>query len=375
MNIIYCIKGTYNSGGMERVVANKANYLVAKGHNVSIITTDQQGRLPYFPLNDNIRLYDLDINYTANASRGLFVKTRQYFQKQRLHRRRLRELLKKLKADIVISMFDHDTPFLYKIKDGSKKILEIHFSRYKRRQYGRKGLWRLADVWRSRQDLQLASQYDRFVVLTEEDCGYWGYLSNIVLIPNANSFVPETKADVTCKRVIAVGRYDYQKGFDELIGIWEMVHERCPEWRLDIFGHGPLKDQLQAQIQKLKLESSIRLRPPVRNIEKEYCQSGLLVMTSRYEGFPMTLLEAQACGLPMVTYACKCGPRDIIVDGQNGFIVAEGNKEYMVNQIVRLIEDEDMRRAMGTRAKEMSAKFSEEKVMKQWLDLFNQLVG
>lgn len=375
MKIIYCITGTYNAGGMERVLANKANYLAGQGYDVSIVTTDQLGRPPYFPLNDAIRLYDLGVNYTDHSSFGILKKTTGYFLKQKLHKKRLEALLKKCKVDIVISMFDHDVNFLWKINDGSKKVLEIHFSRFKRLQYGRKGLWKLADFIRSKTDIRLAKRYERFIVLTEEDRGYWGNLPNIAVIPNANSFVPMGQADMTYKRAIAVGRYDYQKGFDELIAIWKKVYARCPDWKLDIFGHGPLKEMLQAQICNAGLENTICLCPPVKDIEKEYCKSTLSVMTSRYEGLPMALLEAQVCGLPMVAYACKCGPRDIIQEGQNGFLIAEGDSDAMVTKLVELIENEDLCRRMGAGAKVMSVNFSEEKVMKQWLNLFKQLIG
>lgn len=380
MKIVYCILGTFNSGGMERVLANKANYLVAQGHEVSVVTTDQQKRVSYFPLDTTISLYDLDINYTeslfsekTNDQQGLLKKTVSYLYKKRLHKQRLTNLLQDLKADIVVSMFDNEASFLHRIHDESKKVLEIHFSRFKRLQYGRKGLWKLADLVRSWQDVRAVKRYDRFVVLTKEDRGYWGDLPNIVVIPNANSFVPSCQADVMSKRVIAVGRYDYQKGFDQLIDIWVKVHEQYPHWKLDIFGQGPLREELQTQIDQLGLEDVVHLCPSVKNIEKEYCQSALLVMTSRYEGLPMTLLEAQACGLPMVAYACKCGPRDIIRDGENGFLVDEGDKEMMVVRLVQLMGNDELRKQIGARAKEMSVNFAENKVMGQWLNLFNQL--
>jgi len=358
---------------MERVLANKANYLVAQGYEVSIITTDQQQRKPYFSLNTAISLYDLGIDYTESNDQGVWKKIISYSIKQRLHKKRLTELLKDLKADVVVSMFDHDVSLLHRIQDGSKKVLEIHFSRFKRLQYSRKGIWRVVDFMHSRQDLRLAKQYDRFVVLTEEDRGYWGDLPNITVIPNANSFVPRCQVDVTMKRAIAVGRYDYQKGFDELITIWREVYKKQPDWKLDIFGHGPMEDQLLSQIRQLGLENVVRLCPPVKDIEKEYCQSGFLVMTSRYEGLPMTLLEAQACGLPMVAYACKCGPSDLIQNDRNGFLVEEGDRETMVIRITELIESENLRTEMGLNAKKMSEKFSQEKVMQQWLELFNLL--
>ena len=152
MRIVYCIAGTYNSGGMERVLANKANYLVSHGYEVFIITTDQRGKQPFFSLDERIRCYDLGINYEENNGKSLLNKIIHYPFKQWKHWKRLSELLRELRADIAISMFCNDVSFLWKIKDGSRKILEIHFSRYKRLQYGRKGAWKLADQWRSRMD-------------------------------------------------------------------------------------------------------------------------------------------------------------------------------------------------------------------------------
>ncbi|MCL1680507.1 glycosyltransferase family 4 protein [Elizabethkingia miricola] len=372
MKIVYNILGTYNSGGMERVLANKANYLAELGYDIIIITTDQQGRPPYFQLDSRIKNINLGINYTDNNNKGLLQKFLSYPQKQKKHKKKLQNILLELKADIVISMFDNDASFMYKIKDGSKKILEIHFSRFKRLQYGRKGVWKIINRLRSNADLKVAQQYDCFVVLTHEDKSYWENLTNIEVIPNANSFVSSKQADLESKRVIAVGRYDYQKGFDELINIWKGVYEKHPDWSLDIFGHGPLKDELQSLIDQLGLTKTIHLCAPVKNIEQEYLNSSILVMTSRYEGLPMTLLEAQVCGLPLVAYACKCGPRDIIKDGINGYLIEENNQEEMVEKLINLVNDAELRKQMGNTSYEFSKNYTNNKIMQQWIALFNK---
>ncbi|BBQ06492.1 glycosyltransferase family 4 protein [Elizabethkingia anophelis] len=358
---------------MERVLANKANYLAELGYDITIITTDQRDRSPYFQLDPLIKNIDLGINYTDNNNKGLLQKLLSYPKKQKIHKRKLEKILSDLKADIVISMFDNDAAILPKIKDGSKKILEIHFSRFKRLQYGRKGVWKIINRLRSNADLKLVQRYDRFVVLTHEDKSYWGNLPNIKVIPNANSFVLSKRADLENKRVIAVGRYDYQKGFDELINVWKGVYVKHPDWSLDIFGHGPLKDELQSLIDQLGLTKTIHLCAPVKNIEQEYLNSSILAMTSRYEGLPMTLLEAQACGLPLVSYACKCGPRDIIKNNENGFLIEEGNQNEMAHKIIKLIENKELRLKMGESALRASDYFSEESVMKKWIYLFSNL--
>lgn len=373
MKIVYSILGTFNSGGMERVLANKANYLANLGYEVIIVTTDQQGRRPYFELHPAIKQYDLDINYTQNNAQGLLKKLLAYPKKQKKHQADLTKLLLDFQADITISLFDNDAPFLYKIKDGSKKIIEIHFSRYKRIQYARKGLWKWVDHYRNQKDLDHVQQYDRFVVLTQEDRGYWGPLNNICVIPNANSFISEEFSTTENKRVIAVGRYDYQKGFDDLIRSWSIVHAQAPEWTLDIFGHGPLKEELQMLVEDLKLTNVVNLRTPVKTIEQEYVQSSIVAMTSRYEGLPMVLLEAQACGLPLVAYTCKCGPKDIIHEGENGFLIKEGNEQQFAEQLIHLIHNPALRKKMGQKSQILAEQFSESKIMQHWISLFKEL--
>src|SRR5699024_564893 len=130
MKIIYNISGTFNSGGMERVLTNKANFLVRRGYELTIVTSDQKGRKPYFELDSRVKQIDLGINYSDLSKTGLIRKSVSYFLKQKAHRKRLSKILNEIKADVVISMFDHEVSFLWDIPDGSKKIVEIHFSRY-----------------------------------------------------------------------------------------------------------------------------------------------------------------------------------------------------------------------------------------------------
>jgi len=371
MKIVYCILGTFNSGGMERVLANKTNYLAKLGYDITIITTDQNNQKPYFSLDKSIKQIDLGINYTENNNSGLFKKILDYPKKQKLHKNRLANQLNQIKPDITVSLFDHEVGLLPKINSAGKKIVEIHFSRFKRMQYGRKGVWKLIDKFRSKKDLKTVKEYDKFVVLTEEDKDYWGELDNIVVIPNANSFPISERSKLDTNNVIAVGRYDYQKRFDDLIEIWRTVNASKPDWKLNIFGKGPEKENLQKLINDYDLRDSVFLKDPVQDIGNQYLNSSMIVMTSRYEGLPMALLEGQAAGLPLISYACKCGPRDIIREGINGFLLEEGDKNAVANRLLSLMEDESLRDRLGEKSFELSKNFSEEVVMKKWIQLFN----
>lgn len=374
MKILYSIAGTYNSGGMERVLANKANWLVAHGHEVIIVTTDQRGESPYFPLDARIKCYDLAINYEENNGKSFLNKLIHYPFKQWKHKVRLTALLKELRPDIVISMFCNDASFIPSIKDGSKKILEIHFSRFKRLQYGRKGLWRLADWWRYKTDAKVVSRFDKFVVLTHEDKEYWGNLRNMCVIPNARTFEVNQPATLEAKKVVAVGRLNHQKGFDRLIDAWSIVDNVVSGWKLQIVGDGELRELLQNNIRELGLSNQINIGRAEKDMVSVYKDASILAMSSRYEGLPMVLLEAQAAGLPIVSFDCKCGPKDVIENGVDGFLVEDGDIEQLAQKLVVLMQDANLRKQMGSAAYAHSERYSEERVMKQWTELFDEVV-
>lgn len=373
MKIIYCIACTCHSGGMERVLTNKANYLARHGYEIVVVTTDQRGKQPFFPLEPSIRSIDLGINYDENNGKSFLNKLLHYPVKQALHRKRLKAVLMKERPDVTVSMFNNDAGFIPGIKDGSAKLLEIHFSKFKRLQYGRKGVWKLADWWRSKQDEKTVRKFDRFVVLTEEDKAYWGNLSNIMVIPNAISGIPAGTALLANKRVIAVGRYTYQKGFERLVDAWHLLASRFPDWNLVIIGDGEERPLLEQRIRSYGLERQVTLTRPTQEIGKVYQEASILASSSRYEGLPMVLLEAQAFGLPIVAFQCKCGPKDIVSDGMNGYLVPEGDTAGMAQRLEILMKDEALRKRMGLKAKESALRFNEEVIMKKWMYTFQTL--
>lgn len=377
MKIIYCIRATYNPGGMERVLLNKVTYLVDKLHwDVTIVTTDQQGRPPFYPFPEQIRMIDLHIDYADDNEKHVFGKITGYLRRRQKHRKALATLLIREKADVVVSLYPSESSFIPSIPDGSKKVLELHYCKFFRLQYGRSGLLGLIDRWRTRHDEKIARRFDKFVVLTQEDRGYWGALPNLEVIPNAAMQFGECHSDVSQPRVIAVGRLDYQKGFDRLIQAWEIVQKdaKCHNWRLDIFGQGEWRDMLQRMIEKAGLDQSAHIHPPTSQIGNEYADSSLLVMSSNYEGFPMVMIEAMACGLPVVSFDYKCGPRDIIDNGINGLLVSNGDIEGLAYAMIEVISDNAYRKLLSANAKRIVETYSEEAVMAKWIALFSNLI-
>lgn len=378
MKLIYCTHSTYNPGGMERVLLNKVTYLSAlPGWEVSVVTTDQHQRPPFYPFPEQVRMTDLEINYSEDNAKGTWKKITGYLRKRKEHKRKLTALLLKEKPDIVVSLYPSESSFIPEIQDGSKKVLELHYCKFFRLQYGRKGLLGLIDKWRTRQDERIVRRFDKFVVLTNEDKGYWGNLPNLEVIPNAAKLVSKRYSDGKNKRVIAVGRLDYQKGFDRLIQVWELVQKtgKYTDWNLDIFGQGEWKEWLQLLIDEKYLSDTLHINKPTNRIYEEYAKSSIIVMTSNYEGFGMVLVEAMACGVPAIAFDCQCGPKDIIQPGENGLLVRNGDIEGLATAMMKLMDDAAYRQRLSENAKGIISTYAEETVMQQWITLFTTLVN
>lgn len=382
--IVYCIPDLYKPGGIERIISMKANYLAEynNGHDysVTIITTGQGENPPFYEFSDRIKFIDLNINYDEIVCYPFLKRTWIRRKKRIEHKKRLEKVLKEIAADIVISTFTHDASFLPSIKDGSKKILEFHFSKgYKLRRAATENwsfIFRLAYGYLSlREERTVPPKYDAFVVLTKEDQEAWKSIRpDTISIPNIIPVLSDERSSKKNKLVIAVGRLDNQKGFDRLIDLWGLIKKESPDWSLHIFGTGEDKDKLQAQIEKKQLQDQIQIFPPEKNIAKRYAESSIFVMTSRFEGFPMVLLEAMSFGLPSVSYLFKCGPRDAIENEVNGFLVKEGDKQLFAEKVITLMKDEDLRKRMGDKATKATQKYTYDNIMQKWIELFQNVL-
>ena len=279
------------------------------------------------------------------------------------------------KYDVIIStgfFLDRLIPFLNKI---TNTIREYHFSKnhYKYMNNYSKIKKNKIKFYQYINEKNY-SLFKKYIVLTEEDKKNWN-LSNIKVIPNSLPFYPEEFSKCENKKIISVGRLDSQKGYDILIDVWNIISKKYPDWVLEIYGDGPEKENLQNKINKLGLEKSFLLKGAVKDIQDKYLESSIYVMSSRYEGMPMVLLETMACGLPVISFDCPCGPKDIIKNNENGFIVKFGNIEQMAEKIEELIIDEEKRKLFGKNARKNIQRYSQDKIMNQWKELFEELVG
>ena len=376
MKIVYCISAMFKSGGIERVIANKVNYLVNHGYEACIITTDQAGRPDFFPIDERVERVDLGLNYDQFDELSPWKRYWKTYQLRSQHKARLEAELKRLHADITVSVWRQEASFLPDLKDGSRKILELHSAKataelmHPAESKLRRFIGRLRVVQQER----VAARYDRFVILTHEEKPLWKGFSNLRVIPNALPFSPQKRADVSAKHLIAVGRMEYQKNFPELLQIWSRVAPGFPEWQLHLYGSGWMLDGLKRQAKELGIASQVSFEGAVSDMETAYASSSVYLMTSHYEGLPMVLLEAQSVGLPAVSYMCPSGPRDIITDGKDGFLVGQYDQVAFAERLRTLMQDEELRRSMGQAAEVASHRYDLDVIMPQWLSLFNELV-
>lgn len=212
------------------------------------------------------------------------------------------------------------------------------------------------------------------ISLTHGDLSEWKKLTpHVQLIPNVVHLNDTGRySDCHSKSAIFVGRYSYQKDIQSLLQIWELVHQRYPDWQLHIFGgYGTEQDDLQSQIREKNV--NIILHEPTTAIFEEYLKCSMLLMTSRYEPFGLVLPEAMSCGLPVVAFDCPYGPADIITDGVDGFLIKNRSIEEYADKVFLLIDNEEQRWGMGKNGLLSSQRYEASSVMPQWKELFEQL--
>ena len=389
MKIAYCLFGTYSAGGLERVTAVKANWLAEHGYEVYLVTSGHAGRPSYYPLHPSVKHIDLGLCYEVPGAISRFEAYRRNLPKYRKHKELLEQLFAEIRPDIAVAAGWHEGTFLYQLKDGSKKIIEHHiwrnanfalYSLYLKQMSHvtllrrvKSGLLVLWNRWLTYKQGRYDQKFDRLVVLTEEDKTYCTHCPTTSVIPNPITAPSSEVSPLSDKVILAVGRLDNQKNFPGLIDIWALIAKDYPDWKLRIVGEGYTDTRILQKVKEYGLEDQFELCPFTNNVQEHYLSSSIFTMTSAFEGFGLVLVEAESMGLPLVSYACPCGPRDIIRDGQDGFLVERGDMKTFAARLRQLIEDEELRRRMGQAAKVNSQRFSLDNVMKQWEALFAEL--
>lgn len=370
MRILYCIPELYNAGGMERIISAKVNWLASLGHELIVVTTDGKGNKPYFPLHSSVKIIDLGLNYIDDRGLNPLRWRWNRIRKLSRHKRLLARVLRDIRPDVSVSTFEQEAHILYKLPFAGRRILEYHFVRNLRSLEPRTGIRRYVDKYLDFKDGRVTGKYDAFVVLTDKDRKAWPCQTNIHVIPNFILSNPDKHSDLTRKKVIAAGRLERVKGYSRLIEAWNIVSKKFPDWKLEIYGKGTLKDELQSLIRNKKLEKCVCLKDPVPDIYEPMSESSVYAMTSIYEGFSMVIIEAFAMGLPVVAFNVDCGPSSLVTHGKNGLLADDGDIEAFVSRLSDVMASYKLRTELSAGALESASHFRRDAVMEKWLNIF-----
>jgi len=367
MKILISIDHLYLHGGVEKVITSRVNYLVNNYDvDIMILTTEQQNQQPRYPLDPKIKLVDLGIGYDRKIS--YFSKTN--LQASVKHFFSQKKLLKEYKPDVIISVnYNFDHYWFPLIKSNAKLYKERHGSRYAEDQARKKSGF-LKKLKFSINDW-IEKKYDAIIVLNEDEKKYVR-TNNAFVIPNPVE-PQQIHSELKSNKVIAAGRISPVKGFDQLISAFAIVHKTNPSWILDIYGQDYLDtaDQLKCQISALGLENVVFLRESVNDLPSLMADYSIYAMSSETECFPMVLLEALSVGLPVVSYDCPNGPRNIVSDRKDGILVHQNNIEELAAALNLLMNDEDLRQKMGDNGRKNVDRFLPDEIMKRWQTLLN----
>lgn len=362
MKLLYITNAVNGSGGLERVLSIKASYLVEKlQYKVHILTLNSGHDNSFFDFNSAVVFHDILV-YGSPIS---YVKG--YFFG-------IRDTIKKVNPDVIVVCDDGLKAFFLPTILG--KSIPIIYERHvsKNIAIGKNfGIWKLllAKLKMKTMDV-FANTFSKFIVLTSENTKEWK-VNNLQIISNPLPFYPNESATLLNKKVIAVGKQSYQKGYDRLLQSWQKVHAENPEWQLEVYGKLDASEGLESLVKSLHIENSVHFFEPQKNIIEHYLESSIYVMSSRFEGFGMVLIEAMACGIPCVSFNCPFGPSDIITNEVDGFLVENGNTKALAEKLNLLIQDTELRMKMGQSAKENVKRFLPENIMQQWDELFKSI--
>ena len=360
MKLLYIVPNINNEGGVARVLSIKANYLVEKlGYEVHILTQNEGFYPLFYSFNPNIIFHDMVL-------KGNFFQFLNSFSKG------LKTKIKAIQPEVIIvcdnGLKAYLIPFI--VKNKIPLVLEMHSSKFIEERVSHINI--LTKITR----LGIAvlkkigiHKYDQFIVETRESTAEWN-IKNTTVIPNPLWFTPYKTSTLENKKAIAVGRHTYEKGFDRLLQIWKKVVVKHPNWILEIYGKASGNFDLKLLAENLKVSNNVIFYEPVQKINEKYLEASFYLMTSRFEGFGMVLIEAMVTGLPCIAYDCPCGPRGVLTHGEDGFLIENGNEMDYVKAVEILIENIKLREEMGKKAKVSSEKYQIDSIMETWNQIF-----
>jgi glycosyltransferase involved in cell wall biosynthesis len=369
MRLLFFIH-SLSGGGAERVTVNLATHWAAKGWGITIVTL-APASLDFYQIHPTVERIALGLaDESRNVLAGLW---------KNLHRvRALRQVLRQVQPDIALAVMSSANVILALASRGLANVCAIGSERIHPPQLPLGAQWealrrftygRLAAVVALTQDsaewLRMCTRAQRVPII--QNMALWPLAAQAPLL------IPETVRVADRHILLAVGRLDKQKGFDWLLEAFTALARKYYNWNLAILGEGPERRALETQVQAARLDGRVFLPGRAGNVGEWYEGADLYVMSSRFEGFPNTLAEAMAHGLPVVSFDCDTGPRDIIRSEVDGLLVPPGNVDALTAALDRLMGDAALRTQFAARAVEARERFSIQKIAGMWEELFAEV--
>lgn len=390
MKIRYLLLHAYGKGGTIRTVLNQATSMAEAGHEVEVISVFRRRDRVMFPLDDRVRITTLvDLRQASDeAPRKAGPLNRlQTLRKARLSGRKPRHIPK---GEFSFQSFDRHVEreiirYLRGVTDGvlvsTRPALNILVARYVPTNVPRIAQDHMnLSVYRKDVRTAIARNYGRFdaiAVLTRGELESYRRLlpeSRIVHIPNAVHATKPRYTTYSNHLAVAAGRLMPQKGFDLLIPAFGRVVGQHSDWQLRIFGTGTKMAELRGLIERHHLYNNVFLMGHSRQLDEELAKASFYVLSSRFEGLPMVLIEAMTHGLPAVSFDCPTGPADVITHGKEGLLVPAGDVDALAEGMRQLMDDEGLRAEMGAAALATARLYAPEVVHPRWEALFNELL-
>ena len=348
----------YTPGGRVRVLANLSKILSDIGVEMHIICrqTKPGGSLPY-QFDKRVIIHHLGLGQPEKMN--LWQKIKFNIKTSLM----IRDLVKQYKFDIVCGLNALPNSLLPFFVPNSKKVAYEHDCY----EQASKVVRLLRKIF--------YPFLDAVVLLTDNNASYYNFIPKRkrFVIPNSLPFVCDTPSNCQNKRIITLGRLVQLKGYNYLLQAAVKLKQEIPDWHIDIYGSGNDEVMLKDLAKKLQVDDFVTFNPPTKEVSKELCNSGMFVLSSRSESFGMVLIEAQECGLPIVSFDCPEGPSEVVHDGEDGFLVPLADTDALAEKIITLAKDQEMRKRFGQAAKINCQQFSPEKVGEMWMDLIAQL--
>ncbi|MFI9239674.1 glycosyltransferase family 4 protein [Streptomyces sp. NPDC053079] len=379
MKISFLLQNAYGIGGTIRSTFNVASALAAR-HDVEIVSTIRSGEKPRLPLHRKVKLVNLiDQRAEKGADRDhpLLTQDSQYVPPveakgahfSALTDQRVAEHLARTDADVVVAT--RPGLVMYLAEFGQDRYLRIG---QEHRIYGTH-----EPTIRAYQDASIP-HLDAHTTVSEADANthrerFPDVKTTIVCLPNGCPPSEVEPSDGSAKLVVAAGRLIPVKRYDLLVKAWETVAATRPDWKLRIYGRGPELAKLRTQIDTLGLNEAVTLMGAHSPIETEWAKGSIAAVTSREESFGMTIVEAMGCGVPVVATDCPHGPGEIITDGEDGLLVPVGDSDAIAKGLLKLIEDDELRRTMGAAARVSAQRYAPERIADAYLELIDSLGG